>query len=322
MALTNLQYDTIMKEYEEQQQISRRQLQERQQEVESRLPDYSALEDQIVQAGIFYAKRALDGDPLAANALHDKLAELSARKAALLTGGGFPADYLEPTYHCADCKDTGFIDNRKCHCFKQKQTALFASESGLKELQNNNGFADISLSYYQGEHLNRYSTALSDAKSFVAQFPAAPANFLFYGSVGSGKSFLSACMAREILEKGYTVLYFSAISLFQLLHESSSEQENASSADAVFNCDLLIIDDLGCELTNRLTFSYLFQCINERILSKRSTIISTNLSLAEISDRYTDRVLSRLSEHYGLYAFSGPDIRIIKQTKTDCRLYE
>ena len=142
----------------------------------------------------------------------------------------------------------------------------------------------------------------------------------FYGTVGIGKSFLSGCVAQELIEKGYSCFYYSAIELFAQISKetfhTSQKDDLYNLLDYLYNCDLLIIDDLGTENTNSFVSSQLFSIINERSLRKRSTIISTNLSLQELRERYSDRVFSRIVTSFNIVHLSGNDIRIAKRTST------
>ena len=138
---------------------------------------------------------------------------------------------------------------------------------------------------------------------------------MFYGNTGTGKTFLTNCVAKELLDRGNSVIYFSAFSLFDILAKNTfgKHPEIAGDYHNIFNCDLLIIDDLGTESPNSFTVSQLFQCLNERILRKKSTIISTNLSLKEIADIYSERISSRITSSFTLLKLYGEDIRILKK---------
>ena len=142
-------------------------------------------------------------------------------------------------------------------------------------------------------------------------------NLFFYGTVGTGKSFLSGCVAKELIESGHSVIYFSATGLFDLLSKNSFDYKNREElretyAD-LYQCDLLIIDDLGTELTNQFVTSQLFALLNERHMGKKATIISTNLSLEELRNRYSERIFSRITSHYEICKLSGQDIRMYKK---------
>ena len=160
--------------------------------------------------------------------------------------------------------------------------------------------------------------AVTKSKEFIDSidnFEQKPSNLLFYGDTGVGKTFLSNCIAKEVLEKGKSVIYFTAFQLFDILSKGVFEKD----ADAItahqniYDCDLLIIDDLGTEMWTHFSSSQFFSCLNERILRKKSVIISTNLSLQELRDRYSDRIFSRITSNFDLCKITGPDIRMQKK---------
>ena len=131
--------------------------------------------------------------------------------------------------------------------------------------------------------------------------------------MGAGKTFLSNCIARELIEAGNLVLYFSAAGLIDILSGRSREESAAASQD-IWHCDLLVIDDLGTEYTNAYVVSQLFSCLNERHLRRKSTIISTNLSLADLRNKYSERIFSRITSNYDIFKITGPDIRMYLKT--------
>ena len=153
--------------------------------------------------------------------------------------------------------------------------------------------------------------------NFVNNFNSDYHNLFFYGMVGTGKSFLSGCVAKELLDKGNMVLYFSSISLFETLSKISfdfkAKEEFNHLMEDLYHCDLLIIDDLGTELTNAFVSSQLFSILNERHIRKKATVISSNLSLEELRERYSDRVFSRITSYFEICKITGPDIRMYKK---------
>ena len=166
--------------------------------------------------------------------------------------------------------------------------------------------------------LNAHQTAelaLQHAKHFVSDFTGSFENLCFYGDTGVGKTFLSHCIAKELMDSGHSVLYLTAFDLFEVLEQNKfyTSDETREAHLHLFECDLLIIDDLGTELTNSFVSSQLFLCINERILRKKSTIISMNLSLAQFAETYSERTFSRILSHYKMIRLFGNDIRIQKQ---------
>ena len=249
--------------------------------------------------------------------LRDSLAELSGRKVQLLEDAGFAPDYLEPVYECPDCQDTGYIGSEKCHCFKQAMITLLYEQSNIREMLRTENFDSLSYEYYEGEDLSRFKNAVRTCRNFVKNFNSDYHNLFFYGTVGTGKSFLSGCVAKELIETGHSVIYFSATGLFDLLSKNSFDYKNREElretyAD-LYQCDLLIIDDLGTELTNQFVTSQLFALLNERHMGKKATIISTNLSLEELRNRYSDRIFSRITSHYEICKLTGQDIRMYRK---------
>lgn len=317
MALTNAQYDQILHQYEMKQLNSRRQVERKLAYVYEHIPGYRDLEDAVAAISVAQGKKLLAGDNDAMEDLRDALAELSGRKAQLLEDAGLPADYLAPVYECPDCKDTGYIDGQKCHCFKQSMISLLYEQCNIPEMLQTENFNNLSYEYYEGEDLARFKNAVNTCRNFVKNFNSDYHNLFFYGTVGTGKSFLSGCVAKELIESGHSVIYFSATGLFDLLSKNSFDYKNREElretyAD-LYQCDLLIIDDLGTELTNQFVTSQLFALLNERHMGKKATIISTNLSLEELRNRYSERIFSRITSHYEICKLSGPDIRIYKK---------
>lgn len=319
MALTNSQYDSIIIKYDETRMENKRIQDERRDYVYSHVEGFKEIEESIVTVSLDYARKRISGEEDAMEELHALLTDLREMKASLLKGVGLPADYLDPIYTCPDCKDTGYIGSDKCHCFKKQITDILYDRSNIKEILKDTVFSKLSYDYYQGEDLERFSSAVSCCHAFVDDFGNEKGNLLFFGTVGVGKSFLSGCVASELIEKGYSVLYYSAITLFEILSKetfhNSSKDNLYNLYDYLYNCDLLIVDDLGTETTNSFVSSQLFALINERELRKKSTIISSNLSLEDIRDRYSDRIFSRICNSFKILKLTGYDIRIQKKQR-------
>ena len=317
MALTNKQYDSIIRTYEKRQIAHQHELREHLNQVREQLPEYAELEKQESALFLQKAEYLLDDEKSRAMEISEDIALLRAKKANLLDRAGFPKDYLTLHYTCPDCKDTGYIDGQKCHCFRHASVALLYEQSGIQELLKQDNFDSLSYEYYEGEDLERFRNAVTTCRNFIKNFNSDYHNLFFYGTVGTGKSFLSGCVAKELIEKGNLVIYFSATQLFNELSKSTFDYRNREDLsvlqDDLFNCDLLIIDDLGTELTNTFVASQLFSCLNERHLRKKATIISTNLSLQELRDRYSDRIFSRITSNYEVCKLTGPDIRMYKK---------
>ena len=249
--------------------------------------------------------------------------EISEERTALLQAHGWPADYLDLQADCPLCHDTGFIGNEKCTCFRQKELALLHAQSHLEDVFAEDTFAHFDLSYYSDMPDSSGSSpradalhALETAQDFVRTFGEGSAeNLCFYGNVGVGKTFLTHCIAGDLLKRGFSVLYQPSYELFESLgsYTFSSGREEKALHDAVFSCDLLIIDDLGTELTNAFVASQLFLIMNDRALQKKSTVLSTNIPPEAFADTFSERVSSRLLGSYKLIRLSGTDIRILKK---------
>ncbi len=316
MALSNSQYDMIMREYEDRQTRNRHQTEERTAEVYAKVEGYRELSESIATISVSQGKKLLNGDEHALEELRSSIRNLVSMKEQLLTGAGYPANYLDPVYICPDCKDTGYIDGAKCHCFKQAEIDLLYEQSGIHDMLQKENFDVLSYEYYEGEALEQFQNTVNKCRNFIKNFDSDYHNLFFYGTVGSGKSFLSSCVAKELLDSSHSVVYFSAIGLFETLSRNmfdyKSKDEVLRFHENLYGCDLLIIDDLGTEYTNNVVASALFSLLNERHLYQKSTIISTNLSLEDLRNRYSDRILSRITTQYILCKFSGPDIRTLK----------
>lgn len=318
MPLTNSQYDAIMRSYEEKQRASRYRLEKNIQEVCQKIPSYEELERQSAAISIEQGRKLLGGDKNALVELKIKLRELSERKASLLRENGFPPDFLTASHECEKCRDTGYVDNQKCSCFRAAEIELIYEQSHIKSMLQTENFAFLSYDYYVGDELEKFTKAVQICQNFIESFLLDYRNLFFYGTVGTGKSFLSCCVAKALMDQGNLVIYFSASQLFDALSKSTFEKDNNEAlsgiSEDIYNCDLLIIDDLGTELTNSFVSSRLFSCLNNRHMRKKATIITTNLSLGELRDRYSERIFSRITSNYTVCKLIGPDIRMKKKT--------
>lgn len=325
MALSNSQYDQLMRTYEQRQLDNEHHLQRRFEIAYAQLPQLKELDDAISSLSISRARLLLEGDESALSNLKEELAELISKKKSVLISNGYPENYLELQYTCADCKDTGYIGLNKCHCFQKAIVDLLYTQSNLQEILEKENFSTCCLDYYSRSHIDPQTgrssrdameIALRKCHEFVDTFSDDFRNILLYGDTGVGKTFLSHCIAKELIESSRSVIYFSASQLFDALAKtafSKKDETDTDNANHIYDCDLLIIDDLGTELVNSFTTSQLFICLNERILRRKATIISTNLSLEDIKSIYSERVFSRISSNYAMLRLTGDDIRIQKK---------
>ncbi len=316
MPLTNIQYDRIFRQYEERQKENRLETERRHACVYESIPEFQKLENAVASLAVAQGKKLLSGDEKALDALRKSLADLKAQKEQLLLDAGFSVNFLDPVFCCPDCQDTGYIGREKCHCFRQAEISLLYEQSGIQDLLKQNNFSLLSYEYYRGEALALFQNAVKTCQSFIKNFNSDYHNLFFFGTVGTGKSFLSCCVAKELMDQGHSVIYFGATGLFDLLSNAAfhtkDREERQNAYSDLYRCDLLIIDDLGTELTNQFTSSQLFSLLNERHLGKKSTLISTNFTLAQLRDRYSDRIFSRITSNFEVCRLAGEDIRMYK----------
>ena len=203
---------------------------------------------------------------------------------------------------------------------------LLHAQSNLEDVLERENFKALSYEYYDDAEIlpqlgitnaAYMRRVVAGCKAFVRDFDKKHDNLLFTGSTGVGKTFLTNCIARELMDDFHSVIYLTASDLFDVFSRNKFDYDNAEDMKDMYrfilDCDLLIIDDLGTELNNSFTSSQLFYCINERMNMSRSTIISTNLTLARLRDSYTDRVTSRIMSGYRIIPLYGGDIRLLKK---------
>ena len=265
-------------------------------------------------------------DPRSAVAvLRDENLSLQTEKRELLKKMGLPEDALEETPACALCGDTGYRGGRMCRCLR----AYYAREQ-QKELSRmldlgSQSFDTFSTDWYPDRYdrdigvtvREHMETVYDICGDFAHQFGKRPANLLLFGAPGLGKTHLSAAIAREVSEKGYSVVYDTAGHVFGQFEQQkfAREEEADDHVERVLNCDLLILDDLGSEMTTAFVHSALYQIVNTRLMERRSTIISTNLTPGELARRYTPQIASRIEGEYTLLPFAGEDIRRLKKER-------
>ena len=319
MALSQTQYQEIMDSYARIRHANQMEHQRRKEEIYDAVPEIRMIDEKIAHISISAAKYQLfhpdtDGRP----SLRSEIYELSMEKVNLLAVHHYPTDYLDDIYDCPDCKDTGYVGSEKCHCFQQHILDILYDQSNLRELIRTENFDNFRLDYYSdrpgtGSSLSpreNMREILARCRRFTDTFDSVPGdNLLISGNTGVGKTFLANCIAAEILKKGRSVIYMTAHQFFSELADYTfrRNQGNSDTLSFLLHCDLLIIDDLGTELNNGFINSQLFLCINERILHKKSTIISTNLSLKQLSQTYTERISSRFIESYEYFHIYGEE---------------
>lgn len=324
MALSNSQYQEIMREYQAQQLKNKHAQDDRVEEVYRNIPAVRELDQEVSTRALLRGRQLLNGDASATERLREEIADLREQKAILLASRGYPADYMEMKYRCPDCRDTGYTqEGKKCHCFLRRQIRLLYAQSNMEQVLKKENFSTFDESYFDntaiepaiGTTVAQYMKKVRQwCVDFVEEFDQKGGNLLFTGATGRGKTFLTNCIAKELIDRYHSVIYLSAHDLFEVFSKyrfaHQTEEEMRDMYLFVLDCDLLIIDDLGTELNNSFTSSQLFFCINQRLLNQKSAIISTNLSLDRLRDEYTDRVASRIMSNYTVIPLYGEDIRL------------
>lgn len=327
MALRNSQYDILIRAYNQKQLRNKHELDARIEKINREIPRIEEIGHEIAAVSIAQAKELLNGNEHALSRLKLKISELAEERSILLLRHGYPEDYLTLPCECPDCHDTGYIGNEKCHCFRQAAIDMLYTQSNLKEILQKENFTTFSFDYYNNTEENAITgkTAYANmreihtyCKQYVSQFGYHCENLLFYGGTGVGKTFLSNCIAKELLDHSFSVIYLTAIQFFDIFSQYTFENNSESShtddmLTFILDCDLLIIDDLGTELSNSFTNSRLFYCLNERFIRKKPVLVSTNLTLDKINQIYSERIFSRLSSNFTLLKFYGEDIRLKKK---------
>ena len=328
MSLTNTQYAAVMRMYDDIHTHNAAIQNERYKEVTSLCPQYQTIEDEIISLSMQEAAKRIGNDSSDTNTdeFNERLQSLIKQKAVLLASIGKPSDYLDNIYTCKKCQDTGYINGTRCSCFKKKAIDLIYHDSNLKNITANENFSTFSFDWYDKTTIdsatgltpyNNIHKVFDVCQSFVKTFDTNFSNLLLLGETGVGKTFLSNCIAKELLDSYHSVIY-TAIELFKCFENSDfSKGEDVEYQDVSYfiDCDLLIIDDLGTESYNSYTISKLFYVINERILRRKSVIISTNLSMPQLENTYSERIFSRLISAYTILRLFCEDIRVQKATK-------
>lgn len=325
-----------MREYENIRANNRAAQVRRIEEVYEKIPQMQDLNNSTGSMAVLRYKESLKSGNISMSNLKKDIEGIKNDKERLLLEAGFPKDYMEMRYDCVDCKDTGYIEGGKCHCLQSKIRKLLYSQSNLENILDKENFENFSFDYYDDKTIlsgqNMTNAAYMDGvKKFCEKYidkyfnvdksknatDSVEGNYrrsiVFSGNTGVGKTYLSNCIAKVLLDRYYSVIYLSAKELFETMVkvniEKNEEQRYSLLAKEVYDCDMLIIDDLGSELFNHFTTSEFFHIINRRINTEKSTIISTNLSLDKMRDTYSERVTSRIRKSFIYIRLFGNDIR-------------
>jgi len=281
-------------------------------------PEARALKEQMGANAARAAKAVISGGDARTELtkLRDRGLSLQAEYERLLARHGLaPAD-LQPHYTCPQCQDTGVVDGRMCECLKHLQRSMAYEALSMNAPLEKSTFETFTLDYYSDDPraLRQMENVLGACQQYASRFRPDSPSLLFKGPTGLGKTHLSLAIAGRVIEKGYGVLYGSAQTFAVALERERFDRPDPDSpTDAnsqLMSCDLLILDDLGTEFPSQYVNAALYHVVNSRLLSSKPTIISTNLSMKELEERYSDRFASRIAGFYGMLEFLGKDVRI------------
>ena len=241
----------------------------------------------------------------------------------LLLANGYPANHLEPKYHCHICRDTGYNDGSRCECFEKLLNKLAVDRLNAEANMPDCDFEHFSLSYYDGKTgingincRKRMEDIYNFCRHYAETFTSKSPNIFLLGKTGLGKTHLSLAIAKKVAEHGYTAAYGSLLNYLRIIENEQfgrSENSETDTMQTLINADLLVLDDLGSEFMTKFSESAIYNMINSRINLGLPTIISSNLSMDELQKSYNDRIISRIFGVFDTLLFVGDDIRHMKR---------
>ena len=337
--MSNSVLSELLAEYEHKKLVAELNLEKKKENLYKKIPRLGEIESELNSFAILTSKNILSGNLKSLNELNLKFNDLKKEKENILKENNLPSDYLLPDYECKICNDTGYINNSNgsimCSCLKQKLLNISYNKSNISNLDKEN-FDTFNVSIYSDKiEPEKYKMNISPRQnilnikenciSFIENFDNPDCkNLLFTGNTGLGKTFISNCIANELIKRGKNVLYQTAPVLLETVIDNKMSKYKISMQDDfyknVLESDLLIIDDLGTECINSMKLSELFTILNKRLLNLNNkitkTIISTNLNINNIFKNYEERIGSRIVGFYDIYYFFGDDLRFQKKIST------
>lgn len=290
-------------------------------EVYKKIPSMESLDKNIRELGYIIIQDGLKGDDTEKK--ENDLKQLRIEKARILEANGFEKDYMEIRYHHPICKDTGFVGTKMCSCRKQLIIDQNYSQSNIRSLISRENFRNFDDSLfsdnpYKDYPITPYQNIQHIKKSlygFINDFDKQNNNLYIFGDVGRGKTYLLNSIAKEILDRNYSVLYMTSSRLFKFLNDYNWAFEEARAKhqeqfDFILECDLLIIDDLGSEPSSKNDSANLFEVVNNRMIAGKPIIFSTNFDETMLSEMYGDRIFSRIIGNSEVYEIFGEDLRL------------
>lgn len=311
-------YKKILQDYDNIRAVCENKRQQKISEVYEKIPRIKEIKNEINIAGADNVRRIF-AEPSKKDyynsCLREKINQLESEKKSLLLSAGIPIDFDKPVHECNMCEDTGYINGKKCRCFEQKLINEMYSVSNIEKILKEQNFDTFSFKYFKsGEELDRMIKIHDECVRFCDNFDMDGKSMLFFGKTGTGKTFLSSCIAKKLIDMGKTVVYMRASTLFSMYEDYrfGRSDEMKSMMDKLKNADLVIIDDLGTEMKTKTSFSFFLELMNERIQASKKMIINTNFNMSELTKEYSSRFSSRIYEYFNPIQFVGEDIRLKK----------
>lgn len=312
-------FEKIIEEYENLRSENERRREKSVAQVYAILPQIKEIDDKMYSLGQNTLREILQNPDKQGlkEELHKKYEILRQTRREILEKNSIPIDFDKVKYRCNKCEDKGYIEGvGRCSCFNQRVLDCMYEQSKMQELFKTQNFESFNMKYYSDKKYEKYGKSpkenMENIKSFCEKyadnFKSAKKNLCFYGDTGLGKTFMSSCIAKRLIDNGFTVLYIRSSKLFKLL-EDEKFGRNPESVEELYKCDMLVIDDLGTEPDGKNNPAYILELINERIMNNKKVILNTNLNFAGMEKKYTKRFSSRLIESFNVLLFFGEDIR-------------
>ena len=322
-------YTLALAELERIRRQNANELERRYDEVRRAAPDFAETEARLAASGAALARCVLSGGA-GLDIIKQHIADARKRRADILKRLSLPEDYLDEIYSCKLCRDTGFDQNgHRCECHKRLISKYIGVNSNLTEVMRHQTFDNFDFSLFECQPdvkglpvIRQIKAAFNKAREVADTFDKTHANLYMYGNAGTGKTYLSSCIANRALQRGFTVYYQSAFKMLDMLEKlkfgryEEDERQNAEyEVKYIYNVDLLIMDDVGTEFITAYSSAALFDIINSRLVDGKSTVMSSNLSPLKMAEVYGGRVMSRVTGSFDTLAFSGQDLRLMRKTQ-------
>jgi len=281
--------------------------------VHESVPGIAEIDNKLSMTGAAIMSFLLEGGSVdeKIEALRARNEDLRQRRKRLLIENSFPADFTDIKYECEKCADSGFVDIDMCICMKAAIAEARLADSELGRVAATQNFESFDFKYYrEGAELDNIKHHFSTLKEFAESFDSTTEkSFLLLGDTGLGKTHLSTAVGVTVIRRGYNVIYKTVQSVMDDYQQVQFRGGDAEGIEKYYDCDLLIVDDLGAEMATQFTVSCIYNLINTRMNKRKPTLFSTNLTATELRERYSDRIASRLFGEYVPLVFKGTDIR-------------